>query len=241
MKVSGELRRGQRYTIWSYAPRPEPADLVGVEASYPAGVAPVPRDREDARRPVRHARDAERRSTRSSRTSATSRSGRTAASGARRADSLRARGRRTARLSRSRRGCARRAASSTTSRRHSPGRAAAARPLHRREPPRLLPALRGRDGADASFPRHPARVAAGFTSGKYENGGWTVTDHNAHTWVEVWFPDYGWLAFDPTPGRGSLAANYSASSPAVQRRRCGRRASTGRAAPRAARGSCAFL
>ena len=58
----------------------------------------------------------------------------------------------------------------------------------------------------------PARVAAGFTSGKYENGGWTVTDHNAHTWVEVWFPDYGWLAFDPTPGRGSLAANYSASS-----------------------------
>ena len=58
----------------------------------------------------------------------------------------------------------------------------------------------------------PARVAAGFTSGKYENGGWTVTDHDAHAWVEVWFPGYGWLAFDPTPGRGSLAANYSASS-----------------------------
>ena len=58
----------------------------------------------------------------------------------------------------------------------------------------------------------PARVAAGFTSGKYEDGGWTVTDHNAHAWVEVWYPGYGWLAFDPTPGRGSLAANYSASS-----------------------------
>jgi transglutaminase-like putative cysteine protease len=58
----------------------------------------------------------------------------------------------------------------------------------------------------------PARVAAGFTSGKREDGGWTVTDHNAHTWVEVWFPEYGWLAFDPTPGRGSLAAAYSASS-----------------------------
>ena len=52
----------------------------------------------------------------------------------------------------------------------------------------------------------PARVAAGFTSGKPEDGGWTVTDHNAHAWVEVWFPDYGWLAFDPTPGRGTLAA-----------------------------------
>jgi hypothetical protein len=60
----------------------------------------------------------------------------------------------------------------------------------------------------------PARVAAGFTSGKRENGGWTVTDHNAHTWVEVWFPGYGWLAFDPTPGRGSLTASYSASSSA---------------------------
>jgi transglutaminase-like putative cysteine protease len=58
----------------------------------------------------------------------------------------------------------------------------------------------------------PARVAAGFTSGKREDGGWTVTDHNAHAWVEVWFPGYGWLAFDPTPGRGTLAAAYSASS-----------------------------
>ena len=58
----------------------------------------------------------------------------------------------------------------------------------------------------------PARVAGGFTSGTHEDGGWTVTDHNAHTWVEVWFPGYGWLPFDPTPGRGSLAARYSASS-----------------------------
>ena len=58
----------------------------------------------------------------------------------------------------------------------------------------------------------PARVAAGFTSGKRDDGGWRVTDHNAHAWVEVWFPGYGWLAFDPTPGRGTLAATYSASS-----------------------------
>ncbi len=58
----------------------------------------------------------------------------------------------------------------------------------------------------------PARVAAGFTSGTYEDGGWTVTDHNAHAWVEVWFPGYGWLPFDPTPGRGALAASYSISS-----------------------------
>jgi hypothetical protein len=29
----------------------------------------------------------------------------------------------------------------------------------------------------------------------------------------VWFRGYGWLPFDPTPGRGRLAAPYSAASP----------------------------
>jgi hypothetical protein len=29
----------------------------------------------------------------------------------------------------------------------------------------------------------------------------------------VWFRGYGWLPFDPTPGRGHLAAPYTASSP----------------------------
>jgi transglutaminase-like putative cysteine protease len=60
----------------------------------------------------------------------------------------------------------------------------------------------------------PARVAAGFTSGVYdkEREQWTVYDRDAHTWVEVWFKGYGWLPFDPTPNRGTLAGPYSASS-----------------------------
>ena len=58
----------------------------------------------------------------------------------------------------------------------------------------------------------PARVAAGFASGRFSNDQWTLTDHDAHAWVEVWFRGYGWLPFDPTPGRGSLGASYSASS-----------------------------
>ncbi|MFN2470021.1 MAG: transglutaminaseTgpA domain-containing protein [Gaiellaceae bacterium] len=61
----------------------------------------------------------------------------------------------------------------------------------------------------------PARVAAGFTSGDYDTDRdrWIVSDTNAHAWVEVWFPRYGWLPFDPTPARGTLDAPYTNASP----------------------------
>src|SRR5262245_5773581 len=62
----------------------------------------------------------------------------------------------------------------------------------------------------------PARVAVGFSSGTYDarRGVWTVTDHDAHAWVEAWFRGYGWLPFDPTPSagrpaRGQLSATYA--------------------------------
>ena len=58
----------------------------------------------------------------------------------------------------------------------------------------------------------PARVAVGFTSGQLEGDAWTITDHDAHAWVEVWFPGYGWIPFDPTPGRGTFSAQYSFAS-----------------------------
>lgn len=58
----------------------------------------------------------------------------------------------------------------------------------------------------------PARVAVGFVRGHFVDGQWQVTDHDAHAWVEVWFPQYGWLPFDPTPGRGRLAGSYSSTS-----------------------------
>jgi protein-glutamine gamma-glutamyltransferase len=65
----------------------------------------------------------------------------------------------------------------------------------------------------------PARLAAGFTSGAFDvdkddssQGTWRVNDNNAHVWVEVWFKGYGWLPFDPTPGRGNLGGPYTASS-----------------------------
>jgi transglutaminase-like putative cysteine protease len=57
----------------------------------------------------------------------------------------------------------------------------------------------------------PARVAVGFTSGSLSDDKttWAVSDHDAHAWVEVWFPGWGWLPFDPTPARGQLSGPYS--------------------------------
>ena len=60
----------------------------------------------------------------------------------------------------------------------------------------------------------PARVTAGFSSGHFDKGKgeWSVTDHDAHEWVEAWFKGWGWVPFDPTPSRGGLAGAYSVSS-----------------------------
>ncbi|MBW2470970.1 MAG: hypothetical protein JRE18_02720, partial [Deltaproteobacteria bacterium] len=52
----------------------------------------------------------------------------------------------------------------------------------------------------------PSRVVLGFTPGEPINDDTVqVFDKNAHSWVELWIPAYGWMAFDPTP-----RANYSA-------------------------------
>lgn len=54
----------------------------------------------------------------------------------------------------------------------------------------------------------PTRVAVGFTPGTHDpkTGLWHVTTKNAHSWVEVFFPGQGWLAFEPTPSRSNPTA-----------------------------------
>jgi transglutaminase-like putative cysteine protease len=53
----------------------------------------------------------------------------------------------------------------------------------------------------------PSRVAVGFTPGEVDNDGlFHVRGLNAHAWPEVYFERYGWVAFEPTPGRGRPGA-----------------------------------
>jgi protein-glutamine gamma-glutamyltransferase len=48
----------------------------------------------------------------------------------------------------------------------------------------------------------PARVVNGFRSEEFNDitGNYVVRAKNAHSWVEAYFPGYGWVTFDPTPG-----------------------------------------
>ena len=48
----------------------------------------------------------------------------------------------------------------------------------------------------------PSRVILGFAPGDVDaNETVTVRQSDAHSWVELWFPEQGWVRFDPTPRR----------------------------------------
>lgn len=49
----------------------------------------------------------------------------------------------------------------------------------------------------------PARMATGYTVGQRvpDSQLYIVADHHSHGWSEVYFSGYGWIPFEPTPGR----------------------------------------
>ena len=51
----------------------------------------------------------------------------------------------------------------------------------------------------------PARIASGYSTGEYADGAFQVLESNAHSWVEVYFPNYGWILFEPTASKPELA------------------------------------
>jgi hypothetical protein len=52
--------------------------------------------------------------------------------------------------------------------------------------------------------RIPSRVVNGFRMGEFNDltSQYLVRESDAHSWVEAYFPGYGWVSFDPTPAGG---------------------------------------
>lgn len=60
----------------------------------------------------------------------------------------------------------------------------------------------------------PARVATGYSSGEYDprRNQYLVRQFDAHTWVEIYFPQYGWIEFEPTASQPGIVRNRAGSN-----------------------------
>jgi len=59
----------------------------------------------------------------------------------------------------------------------------------------------------------PTRIVNGFAQGHLDpqRHVWVEDGNDAHSWVQAYFPDYGWINFDPTPG---YSLNQNGQNPA---------------------------
>ncbi|HUQ55359.1 DUF3488 and transglutaminase-like domain-containing protein [Lentzea sp.] len=67
----------------------------------------------------------------------------------------------------------------------------------------------------------PSRVAIGFTAGvaAADNAYRVISTDDAHAWVEIFFPNHGWMTFDPTPisdGRGVVPPYLRETAPGAE-------------------------
>ena len=64
----------------------------------------------------------------------------------------------------------------------------------------------------------PTRFATGFAVGQWDvqEQIYVVTEAEAHSWPEVYFPDYGWIPFEPTGGRPPLDRRAASGASASQ-------------------------
>ncbi|HEY7036214.1 MAG TPA: transglutaminase domain-containing protein [Thermomicrobiales bacterium] len=63
----------------------------------------------------------------------------------------------------------------------------------------------------------PARLVSGYHVGDYDPSaqGYVYRGDQAHTWVEVYYPEYGWIPFEPTPSEDAFAYGPDAAKPAA--------------------------
>src|SRR6185369_15838918 len=65
-----------------------------------------------------------------------------------------------------------------------------------------------------------SRVVNGFLPGEYNDaaGAYTVRQSDAHSWVEVYFPETGsWVTFDPTPSAGRVEPVHTGLAAQLQK------------------------
>ncbi len=63
----------------------------------------------------------------------------------------------------------------------------------------------------------PARLVIGYATGTYDEAHqrFVVTEADAHSWPEIYFPGYGWIRFEPTGGGLILTALHRPPVPSI--------------------------